>query len=77
MLNLNNIIMLRYWHKVSTAIIRADNREACLQLQTHPGRFLKIIFPKGKIIDKLSLIASTVPELHIQPRHNTPIYPRL
>ena len=44
-----------------TSIIRADNREACLQLETRPGRFLKIIFQKGKIIDKLSLIASAVP----------------
>ena len=61
------LMLLLLWHKLSTAIIiRADNREACLQQETRPGRFLKIIFQKGKIIDKLSLIAGTGAQPHIQ-----------
>ena len=62
------------WHKLSTAIIiRADNREACLQPETRPGRFLKIIFQKGKIIDKLSLIASAgAPHLGSSPANILP-----
>ena len=68
------IILLLLWHKLSTAIIiRADNREACLQPETRPGRFLKIIFQKGKIIDKLSLIASAgAPHLGSSPANILP-----